>query len=165
MIEIEKNGNIIKKPKSVIKYNEYMSKIDRQDQMTSYYPFERKTLRWYKKIGIHCLHLLLVNSYFLYNKYAKKTTLYDYRISVIEALLSDKQIIQDNTPQIIKNKKNEAHYPKKVDKNDKKKYKYKRCQICSEKGIRKDTIYYCTECKEQPGLCLENCFEQYHREK
>jgi hypothetical protein len=48
MIEIEKNRNI-KKPISVIKFNEHMSGIDRQDQMTSYYPFERKTIRWYKK--------------------------------------------------------------------------------------------------------------------
>ncbi|KAF0747024.1 piggyBac transposable element-derived protein 4-like [Aphis craccivora] len=29
--------------------------IDRQDQMMSYYPAERKTLRWYKKIAIHFL--------------------------------------------------------------------------------------------------------------
>lgn len=56
MIEIEKNRSI-NKPISVIKYNEHMSGIDRQDQMTLYYPFERKTIRWYKKIGIHCIHL------------------------------------------------------------------------------------------------------------
>jgi hypothetical protein len=37
----------------------------------------------------------------------------------------------------------------------KKKYKYKRYQICSGKGIREDTIYYCMECNEKPGLCVE----------
>ncbi|KAL4121692.1 hypothetical protein QTP88_014155 [Uroleucon formosanum] len=31
------------------------------------------------------------------------------------------------------------------------------------KGIRKDTIYYCMECNEKPGLCLESCFEEYHK--
>jgi len=159
MIEIEKNRSIIK-PISVIKYNEHMSGIDRQDQMTSYYPFERKTIRWYKKIGIHCIHLLLVNSYFLYNKYAKKTTLYEFRLSVIEALLPND--LDNNNTRITK-KINETHLPKKVEKNDKKKYKYKRCQICSGKGIRKDTIYYCMECNEKPGLCLESCFEEYHK--
>jgi hypothetical protein len=42
----------------------------------------------------------------------------------------------------ITKKKNEKHLPKRVEKNDKKKkkYKYKRCQICSGKGIRKDCI-------------------------
>lgn len=49
MIDVEKNRSMLKKPISVFKYNEHMSGIDRQDQMTSYYPFERKTLRWYKK--------------------------------------------------------------------------------------------------------------------
>jgi hypothetical protein len=116
MIEIEKNRNI-KKPISVIKYNEHISGIDRQDQMTSYYPFERKTIRWYKKIGIHCIYLLLLNSYFLYNKYAKKTSLYEFRLSVIEVLLPNDL---DNNTRITK-KKNEKHLPKKVEKNDKKK--------------------------------------------
>ncbi|KAL4104132.1 hypothetical protein QTP88_019445 [Uroleucon formosanum] len=49
MIEIEKNRSI-NKPISVIKYNEHISGIDRQDQMTSYYPFERKTIRCRKKM-------------------------------------------------------------------------------------------------------------------
>lgn len=48
--------DIIKKPISVIKHNEHMFGIDRQDQMTSYYQIEQKTLRWYKKIRIHCTH-------------------------------------------------------------------------------------------------------------
>lgn len=33
----------------VKKYNENMLGIDRQDQMSSYYPCEKKSLRWYKK--------------------------------------------------------------------------------------------------------------------
>jgi len=35
-------------------YNKFMSGIDRQDQI-SYYPFTRKTIRWYKKLGIHII--------------------------------------------------------------------------------------------------------------
>lgn len=47
------------KPLAIVEYNkyEYMSGIDRQDQMMSYYPAERKTLRWYKKIAIHFLQI------------------------------------------------------------------------------------------------------------
>jgi len=40
-----------------------VSGIDRQDQMMSYYPAERKTLRWYKKIAIHFLQICLLNSH------------------------------------------------------------------------------------------------------
>ncbi|XP_025425937.1 piggyBac transposable element-derived protein 4-like [Sipha flava] len=46
MIEIYTKKEVKKKPISVKNYNEHMSGIDRQDQMSSYYPFERKTLRW-----------------------------------------------------------------------------------------------------------------------
>lgn len=102
MIYIEQNGSMLKKPISVIKYNKHMSGIDRQDQMTSYNHFERNTLRWYKKIDIHCIHLLLKNYYFLYNKYAKKTSFYDYRLSVIEALLRNNQNILDNNTRFMK---------------------------------------------------------------
>jgi len=63
-----RRGIINSKPTSIIKYNEYMSGIDRQDQMLSYYPCKRKTLRWYNKLGIHFIQILLLNSYLLYNK-------------------------------------------------------------------------------------------------
>lgn len=96
MVDSVKNRNTIKKPISVLKYNENISGIDRQDQMSSYYTVERKTLRWYKKIGVHCIHLLLINSYFLYNKCAKKISLYDFRLSVIESLLSINENVPDN---------------------------------------------------------------------
>lgn len=64
--------------------------------MTSYYLIERKTLRWYKKIGIHCIRLLLINFYYLYNKYEKRISLYDYRLSVIEELLQNYHNVPDN---------------------------------------------------------------------
>lgn len=48
-----KRENKKKKPLLIIKDNDYMSDVDRQDQLMSYYPYERKTLRWYKKVGIH----------------------------------------------------------------------------------------------------------------
>jgi len=97
------------------------------------------------------MHLLLINSYFLYNKHVKKTSLYDYRLSVIQGLLPKQQNIQINT----KKRNSETHLPKKVPKNNKKRYMYKRCKYCYAQGIRKDTIYFCNECQDQPGLCLD----------
>lgn len=38
---------------------------------------------------------MLINSYNLYNKYVKKISLYDYRLSVIEVLLPNYQNISD----------------------------------------------------------------------
>ena len=40
-------------------YNSSMSGIDRSDQMLSYHSSLRKTLRWYKKAGVHILECFL----------------------------------------------------------------------------------------------------------
>jgi hypothetical protein len=53
------------KPTAISMYNKYMSGIDRQDQILSYYPCEKKTIRWYKKIGIHYFQIFLLNSYYI----------------------------------------------------------------------------------------------------
>lgn len=34
------------KPKPIVMYNYFMKGVDQSDQMMSYYPCERKTLRW-----------------------------------------------------------------------------------------------------------------------
>ncbi|KAG8228269.1 hypothetical protein J437_LFUL011517, partial [Ladona fulva] len=45
-------------------------------------------INWYKKIGIHIFQVLLLNSYFLYNKYSRqKINLFDFRHEVIKTLL------------------------------------------------------------------------------
>jgi len=54
-----RKGRETLKPLSIKHYNKFMSGIDRQDQMLSYYPFTR----WYKKLGIHIIQMLLLNSY------------------------------------------------------------------------------------------------------
>lgn len=56
------------------------------------------------------------------------------------------------------------HLSNKVLKYERKRYLYERCKICYERGIRKDTIYYCEQCKDQPGLCLDKCSQEHHEE-
>ena len=46
-------GDQKQKPSSFCDYNYGMSVIDHTDQMLSYISALRKTLRWYKKVGIH----------------------------------------------------------------------------------------------------------------
>ncbi|XP_060846480.1 piggyBac transposable element-derived protein 4-like [Rhopalosiphum padi] len=110
------------KPLAIAEYNKYMSGIDRQDQMMSYYPAERKTL-------------------------------------LIKALLSYKS---DPVP-LIRPQISERHFPCKVEKNHKNRYIRKRCRLCASTGKREETIYYCNKCDSQPGLCLDPCFENFHK--
>lgn len=86
------------KPAPIFYYNKFMGGIDHQVQLTAYYPCDRKTLRWYKKLGIHIIHLMLLNSFFLYNKYSgEKMYLYDYIIAILEGLLN---ITKTKTPKV-----------------------------------------------------------------
>lgn len=87
-----KRGHIAQKPDAIARYNDYMSDVDRQDQLLSYYPWDRKTLRWYLKVAIHIFQHLFINSHKIYNKYSGqcKMSIYDYRLNVINALLPEK---------------------------------------------------------------------------
>ncbi|KAJ8941866.1 hypothetical protein NQ314_010260 [Rhamnusium bicolor] len=66
---------------AIFHYNKNMGGVDLQDQMTSYYPFSRKTLRWYKKLDIHIFQLLRLNAHTIYNKYVNAKKLFVLRLS------------------------------------------------------------------------------------
>lgn len=46
-----RSGKMTKKPEAVQMYNKFMGGVDRSDQLLIYYPFERKTLRWYAYVS------------------------------------------------------------------------------------------------------------------
>lgn len=157
-----KRGQVAEKPEAIAKYNQYMSGVDRQDQLLAFYPCERKTLRWYLKLAIHTFQLLLINSYKMYNKYSgqPKMTLYDYRLSIIDKLLPEKRA---PIATVSRARTQMPHKISKItEKNVKGKLKRKMCRMCSKIAKkRKDTIWHCEMCNEKPGLCFE-CFDPYH---
>lgn len=160
IISKNRNGKEQLKPEPISNYNRFMSGIDRQDQMNSYYPFTRKTVRWYKKIGIHIIQMLLMNSFYLYNQYhvGPKLSLYDYRLSVLGELLP-------KHPKPRNLSSNAFHIPKTHGNGKNGRTIRKRCQLCYSKKLRKDTVYFCSECPNQPSLCHEPCFKNFHQKK
>ena len=60
-------GKEKEKPNIVRDYNDSISGIDRSDQMLSYHSGLRKTLRWYKKAGVHILEIFITNAFYLQN--------------------------------------------------------------------------------------------------
>jgi hypothetical protein len=60
------------KPSAVLDYNKYKTSVDRSDQMLSYYSFERKTIKWWKKLFFRLFDLVVVNARILHNKTSKK---------------------------------------------------------------------------------------------
>lgn len=150
----DKRGKEKSKPLPIFNYNKYMGGIDRQDQFMAYYPSTRKSVRWYKKIGIHVVQMLLLNSYLLFNKYQRKISFYDFRLEIIKELLPED--MQKKTSHKIM-----THYLSHCDQSPKtKKTLRKKCKLCNEKGFRKDTPYECKSCGS--GFCLDPCFREFH---
>ncbi|XP_022163985.1 piggyBac transposable element-derived protein 4-like, partial [Myzus persicae] len=144
--EINKKGNQITKPKAILQYNKFMGGIDHSDQMLSYYSCEHKTMRWYKKLGIHILQIILVNSHNLFNRYSgSKLNLYDFRLSVIETLIKE-GLETTLAPRFTPQPKTGNHYPKMVERNENKKKKVRRCQECIKTKKRSETDIYCPTC-------------------
>lgn len=157
VVSTNRRGKEQLKPEPIVHYNKCMGGVDRQDQMQSYYPFARKTVRWYKKIGIHVIQMLLMNSFFLYNKFniGSNMSLYDFRLSILSVLLP-----KIPKPRSLSSK--EGHFPKKYEVGKNGRAIRKRCQLCYKNKIRKDTAYFCEICPGKPSLCHEPCFSNFH---
>ena len=65
----QKGGQLaeVSKPTALVDYNKYMGGVDKIDQMISYYPVTRKTVKWPKKIFWWWVELSLHNACVLFN--------------------------------------------------------------------------------------------------
>lgn len=148
-----RNGNEKMKPNIVADYNQFMSGVDRADQMLSYYSTPRKTIRWYLKLFFHLLDICIWNACWLYKKVTKKNISYlQFRNEIITALIANQQNVETKkTPKI-------SHFLKKLEKRV-------RCRVCSQNKKRKQTWYICDSCTDEKnnpvGLCVK-CFPVYH---
>ncbi|XP_049876310.1 piggyBac transposable element-derived protein 4-like isoform X5 [Pectinophora gossypiella] len=175
------------KPEEVAIYNQYMSGIDRADQMISYYSSPRKSLRWYKKVLFHLLDVAVWNAFFIYRKYCQdKCDFLVFRDELIRNLLNiqdlqAKHLILDRSKYdnrrsgravvLDTGKINEevgssvrhGHWPEKipVPAGSKKNSNYLKCKLCTKKKIRKETGLRCKGCDDKPALCAL-CFEEWH---
>ena len=95
---VNKRKQTVWKPNIVLDYNEHMSEVDRSYQMLLYNSSLRKTIMWYKKVGVHILEVFLINAHYLYRETAhsrsdlKELTLFEFREAIVLALFgSDKR--------------------------------------------------------------------------
>jgi hypothetical protein len=59
-------------PSAVLDYNKYKIGMDKSDQMLSYYSFQRKLVKWWKKLFFHLFSLTLVKAHILHRKKCTK---------------------------------------------------------------------------------------------
>ncbi|XP_046671370.1 piggyBac transposable element-derived protein 4-like [Homalodisca vitripennis] len=129
------------KPHAIVKYNSHMSGVDRTDQMLSYYPCDRKTLRWYEKITIHTIQMMLLNSFTLYNMSRPRLTYYDFRLEVIRCLLGPNPLAPIESP-AQKRLRQSMHEPVKItEKNKDNRTIRKRCRQCTVTGKYQRSLF------------------------
>jgi len=61
-----------KKQTTLLDYNKYKTSEDRLDQMFSYNSFERKMIKWWKKLFLHLYDLTVVSAHIFNTKTNKK---------------------------------------------------------------------------------------------
>jgi hypothetical protein len=89
MVEVRNRfGQPKMKPSEVAQHNNYMSGVDRVDQMISYYSCPRKTIRWPKKILFHLLDVTINNGFYIYKEITGNCSLLEFRENIIRELLN-----------------------------------------------------------------------------
>ena len=154
-------GKEKEKPNIVRDYNDSMSGIDRSDQMLSYHWGLRKTLRWYKKAGVHILEIFITNAFYLYRKFSSKNEishLGEFREIIIKNLIGERKKKQALTP--VAN----FHYLITIPDGEKKKKPTRPCKQCWKQEIRKESRYASGYCDYNPALCVDSCFRLYHKD-
>ena len=146
------------KPNIVRDYNS-MCGMDWSDQMLSYHSGLRKTLRWYKKAGVHILEIFLTNAFYLYRKFSpnkKIAHLVDFCEVIIKKLIGNRKKEPMSISVV------NFHYPAVIPENQQKKKPNRCCRHCTTNKIRRELHYQCGHCAYQPALCVDPCFRLCH---
>ena len=147
-------------------YNHNMNGVDVADQLTVFYPFIRKTRKWWRKLFFLLVEVAVINSYILYKKEAvHPLTHLNYRRAVVMALATDfirsrpeptrpgrprasQLSLSSGDPDRLTQK---FHRPGKREQQ-------RMCRVCHTSR----TLYYCETCTSHPTLCPVPCFGDYH---
>lgn len=156
-----RKGKEKQKPNMVKDYNDSMSGIDRSDQILSYHSGLRKTLRWYKKAGVHIMEMFLTNSFYLYQKYSSNkefSHLVQFKENIVKCLIGERRKKKFLEPSA------NFHYLVPIPEGEKKKNPTRRCKQCWKNKTRKESRYICEYCEDNPALCIHPCFRLYHQD-
>lgn len=167
----DKEGNIIKKPRLVVDYNNTKRGIDRLDQHLHDYQICKKRGKTYNKLFMHLVDFVVYNSFILYKKNEGTMDNLDFRSKLVEEMIEkyhsstySKTAGPPKQPGLLR--LTERHFPDFIPPTEKKAFPYRNCAICCSKKdnkgkkIRKETRYWCSDCKV--GLCVVPCFKIYH---
>lgn len=171
-VEVQRRGeqNPITKPRCIVDYNQFMNGVDRSDQKLSYYPFKRKTLKWYKKLFYRLLYLTFINSHIRWSakqdqRNKRQISLYNFlkqlSLELSQNAVADEPNHRQRSSTVAR--LSEKHFITHIPSTNSKTNPTRRCVVCSAKGVRRESRFYCDGCDK--ALCLEECFKAYHTKK
>ncbi|CAK1587948.1 unnamed protein product [Parnassius mnemosyne] len=164
---VHKKGKVIRKPKMVIAYNKAKGSVDMSDQMSAYSSPLRKTIKWYKKLGIELiLNTAVVNAWIMFCENTTQQGIVEFRRQLVEYLVDS-----GKNESISKRPKRLKHTLKA--KEGKVRQSRRFCVECYKTSVTtfgsrlaknkaKKVATYCPECPGLPHYCLQ-CFNKCHR--
>lgn len=166
------NAPPVLKPQAVVTYTTNMGGVDRSDHFISNYQFMRKCKKWYRKVFFWLLEVATVDAYLLYKMLQEennKTPMShkQFRLSLIEDL------VRVQVTSTVQHEKRRRGRPKenvfqrldgRLHLLGKREKGSRKCLVCTKKKLRKETVYFCKTCPDQPFLHPDICFEVYHTE-
>ena len=154
-----------------------MGGVDLSDQLLTYYSFLQKTGKWWRKLWVHMLNMLVLNVYILNKKFGeRKLSNSDYREYIAEYLICQSNrtytcVDTDNFQQC--DRLVGRHWPMKLERKAMGQIVPRRCNVCcvglkgkmltGREKKKKSTSYKCQQCNVP--LCIDLCFRIYHVEK
>ena len=146
-----------------------MGGVDKEDQMTVYYSFQRKSIKWWKKVFFWLLEVSVINSYHLYRQCIEGASSHlMYRRVIIKGLLegAGEAVLSRPRP----GRRSVDHPIERM--NDKTWHfpatgkKRRHCRVCRDRATKYHTTNtFCRTCTDQPYLHADRCFEVYHTKK
>ena len=172
-----KDGTPTYKPSCIVDYTQKMGGVDLSDQLMTYYSFLRKTSKWWRKLWIHILNMLVLNAYILNKKFGeKKLSHSDYREYIAGYLIrkANKETgAIDMQNILVCDRLVGRHWPNKLEKNAAGSIVPLHCKVCfvgrkehivtGKPRRRRSTSYKCEQCNL--AMCIVPCFRVYHVHK
>ena len=153
------------KPTVVADYNEHMNGVNRMDQLSSYYSFLYKSVKWWRKVFFWTIEVAMVNSYIVHRKVQQSLGMpsfchVKFQREILTGLCQPlidvpKPSNRPSQDLTLERLQNTEHFCKKM-------MKRKDYHVCSSREAgqeRYTTQYICTTCSDSPSLCSGDCFQ------
>lgn len=153
------------KPSAIDNYNHEMIGVDLCDQLISSISCVRRTHAWFKKLGLHFIQRLLLNSYIRYTQEQEKVKFLEFTKNIVVHLTgvasqSVKGRQRRLAAPLAAAQLDNVHMMQKYPPTQRKENPQRRCIRCKDQGQRRDTRYFCGRCPDNPPLC-SNCFSNW----